>query len=77
MSEKSPNSARIKIEDLETITATHAKNRFGEMLHKVCYEKKPVLIGKSGRPMAVVIDVDQYLELKRAARPEKKPNRKS
>jgi len=64
---KSANS-RISIDDLDMIPATQAKNRFGDLLHRVCYEKIPVLIGKSGRPMAVVIDVDQYWELKRLAR---------
>jgi prevent-host-death family protein len=62
------NSSRITIEDLEMVPATQAKNRFGDLLHRVCYEKQHVLIEKSGRPMAVIMDVEQYLELKRAAR---------
>ena len=65
---KKTASSRIVINDLDMIPATQAKNRFGDLLHRVCYEKKPILIGKSGRPMAVVLDVDQYLELKRRAR---------
>ncbi len=67
MPAKKKNS-RITIDDLDMIPATQAKNRFGDLLHRVCYEKKPVLIGKSGRPMAVVMDVEQYFELKRLSR---------
>lgn len=65
---KTSAKPRITIEDLEMVPATQAKNRFGDLLHRVCYEKKPVLIEKSGRPMAVIMDVDQYLDLKRQAR---------
>jgi prevent-host-death family protein len=65
---KKSSSSRIEIKDLDMMSATNAKNRFGDLLHRVCYEKKHVLIEKSGRPMAVVMDVEQYLDLKRAAR---------
>ncbi len=69
MSAKKPAAkSRITIDDLDMIPATQAKNRFGDLLHRVCYEKQPVLIGKSGRPMAVVMDVEQYFELKRLSR---------
>ena len=60
--------SRIKIEDLDMVPATQAKNRFGDLLHRVSYEKRPVLIERGGRPMAVIMDVEQYLELKRQAR---------
>lgn len=63
--EKKP---RIAIGDLEMVPATQAKNRFGDLLHRVCYGKTPVLIERGGKPMAVVMDLDQYLELKRLAR---------
>ena len=66
--EKSSTKSRITINDLDMVPATQAKNRFGDLLHRVCYEKKPILIEKSGRPMAVIMDVDQYLDLKRKAR---------
>jgi len=65
---KKTPAPRITIKDLDMVSATNAKNRFGDLLHRVCYEKKHVLIEKSGRPMAVIMDVEQYLELKRSAR---------
>ncbi len=57
--------ASIKIDDLNMVSATQAKNKFGDLLHQVCYEKNPVLIEKNGRPMAVILDIDLYQELKR------------
>jgi prevent-host-death family protein len=65
---KTSTKSRITINDLDMVPATQAKNRFGDLLHRVCYEKKPILIEKSGRPMAVIMDVDQYLDLKRKSR---------
>jgi prevent-host-death family protein len=56
---------RIVIKDLDVFTATEAKNRFGELLHRVCYDKVPVLIEKSGRPMAVLLDYPEYLNLQK------------
>ncbi|MDA0838032.1 MAG: type II toxin-antitoxin system prevent-host-death family antitoxin [Planctomycetota bacterium] len=61
-------TSRITIDDLEMVPATQAKNRFGELLHRVCYDKQHVLIERGGKPMAVVMDVNEYLELKRQAR---------
>lgn len=66
--DESQRKSRIKIEDLDMVPATQAKNRFGDLLHRVSYEKRPVLIERGGRPMAVIMDVEQYLELKRQAR---------
>ncbi|MBT3350642.1 MAG: type II toxin-antitoxin system Phd/YefM family antitoxin [Nitrospinaceae bacterium] len=64
--------ARLQIHDLGTVTATDAKNRFGDLLHRVVYDHEPVLVERNGRPMAVLVDIDQYLELKRKARVESK-----
>lgn len=64
--------ARLQIHDLGTVTATDAKNRFGDLLHRVVYDHEPVLVERNGRPMAVLVDIDQYLELKRKARAESK-----
>ena len=55
--------SRIKIEDLDTAAATDAKNHFGELLHRVVYSRIPVLVEHKGHPMAVLVDIDQYLEL--------------
>ena len=57
--------SKLRISDLNMVPATQAKNNFGDLLHKVCYDKTPILIEKNGRPMAVVMDIDQYQELKK------------
>lgn len=59
---------RIQIQDLDAVSATDAKNRFGDLLHRAVYGHAPILIERNGRPMAVLIDIEQYLELKRRAR---------
>ena len=39
MTERKNKKQRVKIEDLHCIPATQAKNKFGDILHRVCYEK--------------------------------------
>ena len=68
MAQNAENKARIQIQDLDAVSATDAKNRFGDLLHKVVYGHQPILIERNGRPMAVLVDIDQYLELKKKAR---------
>ena len=40
--------------------------------HHLAKLAEPVLIERNGRPMAVLVDIDQYLEMKRKARVETK-----
>ena len=54
---------RIKIGDLDTVTTTDAIIHFGDLFHRVVYEHTPVLVEHKGHPMAVLVDIDQYLEL--------------
>jgi len=68
MAKRAGGRTRIQIRDLDSVSATDAKNRFGELLHKVVYGQAPVLIERNGRPMAVLVDIEQYLALKRASR---------
>jgi prevent-host-death family protein len=42
-----------------TVQATHAKNRFGEILERV-RSLGPVFIAKHGKPQAVVLNIDSY-----------------
>lgn len=42
-----------------TVQATHAKNRFGEILERV-RNLGPVFIAKHGKAQAVVLDIDSY-----------------
>ncbi len=72
MARRGEQKPQIQIQDLDTVSATEAKNRFGDLLHRVVYDHEPVLIERNGRPMAVLVDIDQYLEMKRKARVEVK-----
>ncbi len=47
------------------ISATDAKNKFGEVLEMV--RKEPVLIQKNGREVAVVLSAEDYAELRERA----------
>lgn len=49
------------------VTATDAKNHFGQVLDACQHE--PVFIGKSGRRHGVLLSVSHYAELCEAARP--------
>ncbi len=68
MANDEEHKSRIQIQDLNSVSATDAKNRFGDLLHRVVYEHEPVLIERNGRPMAVLVDIDQYLDLKKKSR---------
>ena len=47
------------------VTATEAKNRFGQMLDEA--QRQPVFIGKSGRRHGVLLSAAHYEELLAAA----------
>ena len=55
--------ARINIKDLEPISATDAKVRFGELLHRASVDNEIFVVNRQGRPVAVVISYKQYREL--------------
>ena len=43
---------------MESLSANDAKTQFGDMLLKV--QRSPVQINKNGKPVAVVISMDEY-----------------
>jgi prevent-host-death family protein len=43
---------------MEVFTANEAKNRFGEVILKS--QKAPVQITRSGKPVAVVVSIEEY-----------------
>ena len=55
--------AKIKIKDLEPMTATKAKVIFGEILHQTSVEGKKFLIDRHGKPVSVVLSYREYVEL--------------
>lgn len=48
---------------MTTISATEAKNRFGELLEAI--HRSPVQIAKKGRAVAVVISVGEYRDMRK------------
>jgi len=54
---------KIKIKDLEPISATHAKVRFGDILHQTSVDGKKFVVNRQGRPVSVILSYKQYLEL--------------
>ncbi len=48
---------------MTTIAATEAKNKFGELLEAI--HRDPVEISKKGRPVAVVLSIEDYEKMKR------------
>lgn len=49
---------------LKTVSATEMKNRFGQYLARIAVE--PVGIEKNGRPVAVLLSVEEYELLQRS-----------
>ena len=56
---------------MQTIPATEAKNRFGELLETVNHE--PVEIAKNGRTVAIVLSVKNYQDMERRIRDSETP----
>ena len=52
-----------------TVTATEARVHFGELLRRVVEERTPVVVERGGKPLVVVLSVDEYERL-RAGQPE-------
>lgn len=46
---------------MQALTANDAKTQFGDMLLKV--QREPVQINKNGKPVAVVISIDEYQQM--------------
>jgi prevent-host-death family protein len=58
--------------NMSEMSATDAKNRFGEMLDMA--QREPVRIRKNGRDVAVVLSVEEYQRLReRDAEPVVRP----
>ena len=46
---------------MESLTANEAKTQFGDMLLKA--QKSPIQINKNGKPVAVVVSMDDYMSI--------------
>jgi len=52
----------------KTIGAFDARRRFGQLLEEVFYRHDCFVVERSGRPMAVVVPVDEYRRWQRLAK---------
>jgi len=52
---------------LNKMTAKEARDNFTDLIGSVYYGKKPVAVERKGRIFAIVINPDEYQNLKRAA----------
>ena len=52
----------------KTIGAWEARRRFGQLIEEAFYNKDYFVVERSGRPMAVIVPVDEYHKWQRLAR---------
>ena len=55
--------AKIRIEDLQSIGATEAKVRFGDILHQTSVNGKKFVVDRHGKPVSVILSYNEYCEL--------------
>ena len=48
---------------LETVSATQARVHFGELLQRVIRSKKAIIVERAGKPLAVILSMDEYERL--------------
>ena len=48
---------------MKQVTATAAKNRFGDVLHSVVYGREAHVVTRNGRNMAVMLDIETFNSL--------------
>lgn len=48
---------------MEALTANVAKTQFGELLIKA--QRNPIQINKNGKPVAVIISIDEYEDIEK------------
>jgi prevent-host-death family protein len=47
----------------KTVSATHARIHFGEIMRHVVEQSEPVVVERSGKPLVVVLSVESYQQL--------------
>lgn len=50
---------------METIQASEFRNEYSEIINQVCYKGKSILLERHGKPVAVLLSVDEYERLLR------------
>lgn len=59
--------------NIRTVPATEVKNRFGRMLREVSKTGGPLIVARSGKPVAVILSIDEYERLRPQASLSAKP----
>jgi prevent-host-death family protein len=54
----------------KSIGAFEARRKFGQLIEEAYYHKDAFVVERAGRPMAVIVSVDEYRKLKQNARHE-------
>jgi prevent-host-death family protein len=54
-------------QSMDTVTATEARVRFGELLDRVARLDSCVTVAKGGKPVAVVLSIESFRRLEEAA----------
>jgi len=52
----------VRYQTMDTLSANEAKTQFGDLLLKA--QRAPIQINKNGKPVAVVISMDEYESIK-------------
>jgi prevent-host-death family protein len=55
--------SQIHIDDLEPVSATDAKVKFGEILHETSVNGKKFIVDRHGKPVSVILSYREYREL--------------
>ena len=55
----------MKNDFITTLPATEVKNRFGAVLREINRTGGPILIERSGKPVAVILSIDAYEKARR------------
>jgi len=52
----------------KTVSAYEARRKFGQLLEETFYQKDHFIVERSGRPMAVLVPVDDYQKWQRISK---------
>jgi prevent-host-death family protein len=64
--------SKIRIDDLEPVSATDAKIKFGEILHETSVNGKKFIVDRHGKPVSVILSYREYRELLEGKRGDRK-----
>jgi prevent-host-death family protein len=63
-----PPTSRSNLALEKTISAWEARRKFGQILEQAFYKKDSFVVERSGRPMAVIVSVEDYHKWQRLAK---------